>query len=373
VPSAAVKLTDIEQHALAVVRRSADVRAIAARDDGHVPGDVRDDLDAIATTLRSASPTPSLLDALAAVDDERVAVQRFAVERRRTVLLQIRDSISRLRALPTRSAIVEAAPVEACRSCGLARSLLSRIDGITWVPQILWTEGPEGEPGDFRSYLEQSRIPLEHMLLETEMVRRGRPALVPDARGDERTHQAIILASGASAYVAAPIVTGRRAVGFLHCDRLGQEQPLTEQDRDNLWTFTEHLAVILEGVAITERLTAIEDQARRITDEALGDLDVLRTTPVTCGEERPGAIAPSGTDGSAVNVARLLLALTERERQVLELMSTGASNLEIADALVVSEGTIKTHVNRILRKLRVDNRAQAAARHLQASPQNAAT
>lgn len=361
------------QRALAAVRRSTDARALAARHEGDVPAAVRDDLDDVATRLRSAPPTPALLDALEAVDDERVAVLRLAVDRRRAVLLGIRESIARLRALPSRAAIVEAAPAEACRSCGMARSLLSRIDGTTWVPETLWTEGPADEPGDFRSYLEQSRIPLEHMLLETDMVRRGRPALVRDARGDERTHQAIILASGANSYVAAPIVTGRRAVGFLHCDRLGQEQPMTEQDRDNLWTFTEHLAVILENVALTERLTAIEDQARRITDAALGDLALLRTTPVIFGEERPGAIAPSAGDGSAVHVARLLLALTERERQVLELMSTGASNLEIADALVVSEGTVKTHVNRILRKLRVDNRAQAAARHLQASRQHAAT
>jgi len=355
------------------VQRSADARALAIRHDGHVPAPIRDELEGIAATLRAEPPTPSLLGVLEAVDDERVAVLRLAVDRRRAVLQRTRESIARLRALPSRAAIVEATPAEACRSCGLARSLLSRIDGTTWVPEILWTEGPEGEPGDFRSYLEQSRIPLEHMLLETDMVRRGRPALVRDARGDERTHQAIILASGATAYVAAPIVAGRRAVGFLHCDRLGQEQPLTEQDRDNLWSFAEQLAVILEGVALTERLTAIEAQARRITDEALSDLGLLRTTPVTFGEERPGAVAPSTSDGSAVHVARLLLALTERERQVLELVSTGASNLEIADALVVSEGTIKTHVNRILRKLRVDNRAQAAARHLQYSRTNNAT
>lgn len=51
--------------------------------------------------------------------------------------------------------------------------------------------------------------------------------------------------------------------------------------------------------------------------------------------------------------------LTERERQVLLLITEGKSNQEIADALKVSEGTIKFHVNGILRKLGVSDRTQA--------------
>jgi DNA-binding NarL/FixJ family response regulator len=56
--------------------------------------------------------------------------------------------------------------------------------------------------------------------------------------------------------------------------------------------------------------------------------------------------------------------LTAREQEVLELMATGATNSQIARELVVSEGTVKSHVKRILRKLRVDNRAGAVARYL---------
>ncbi|MEB3335922.1 MAG: response regulator transcription factor [Leptolyngbyaceae bacterium] len=51
--------------------------------------------------------------------------------------------------------------------------------------------------------------------------------------------------------------------------------------------------------------------------------------------------------------------LTERERQVLMLMCEGKSNQEIALVLHVSEGTIKFHVNGILRKLDVSDRTQA--------------
>jgi ATP/maltotriose-dependent transcriptional regulator MalT len=54
--------------------------------------------------------------------------------------------------------------------------------------------------------------------------------------------------------------------------------------------------------------------------------------------------------------------LTSREVEVLELIATGATNREIADALDISRLTVKSHVTRLLRKLDVPSRTQAAAR-----------
>ena len=52
--------------------------------------------------------------------------------------------------------------------------------------------------------------------------------------------------------------------------------------------------------------------------------------------------------------------ITHREREVLDIMATGASNQEIADALSISLQTVKSHVSNILTKLQAKSRHQAA-------------
>ncbi len=51
--------------------------------------------------------------------------------------------------------------------------------------------------------------------------------------------------------------------------------------------------------------------------------------------------------------------LSERELEVLRSLAQGMSNADIAAALSIGEGTVKSHVNRILNKLDVSDRTQA--------------
>ena len=68
-------------------------------------------------------------------------------------------------------------------------------------------------------------------------------------------------------------------------------------------------------------------------------------------------IAREGTDKRAAPED----VLTEREREVLRLVSDGATNREIAAKLYISENTVSFHMKNILGKLHLKNRAQAAA------------
>lgn len=69
----------------------------------------------------------------------------------------------------------------------------------------------------------------------------------------------------------------------------------------------------------------------------------------------PDRSAPAGPSGTSLPAD-----LTPRERDVLAALGQGLSNAEIAQRLVISEATTKTHVSRVLAKLGVASRVQAA-------------
>lgn len=76
------------------------------------------------------------------------------------------------------------------------------------------------------------------------------------------------------------------------------------------------------------------------------------------------ALSPSAPPpGSVLDFAALptgtIERFTNREREVLTMVATGASNREIAEALFITEGTVKNHLSNILSKLGVRDRTQA--------------
>lgn len=69
--------------------------------------------------------------------------------------------------------------------------------------------------------------------------------------------------------------------------------------------------------------------------------------------------AVAATDPHRDDPPARLARLTDREREVLVLMAHGRSNTDIADDLVISEATVRTHVNRVLMKTGAPNRTNA--------------
>ena len=75
---------------------------------------------------------------------------------------------------------------------------------------------------------------------------------------------------------------------------------------------------------------------------------------IDAAQQRPGTWQGSSP------VAEPWSELTRRQRDVLALISQGKSNKLIADALTMSESTVKAHVKQIIKRLNVANRTQAA-------------
>jgi DNA-binding NarL/FixJ family response regulator len=89
--------------------------------------------------------------------------------------------------------------------------------------------------------------------------------------------------------------------------------------------------------------------------DALLSPSVTRTVIDRLAAAAPERAAPEREPADLAELAEL----TPREREVLALLARGLSNAEIAAALVVEESTVKTHVKRVLTKLRLRDRVQA--------------
>jgi DNA-binding NarL/FixJ family response regulator len=125
----------------------------------------------------------------------------------------------------------------------------------------------------------------------------------------------------------------------------------------------------LSGVQATDQIRNIDPAARIIILTSYDDEEDI------CQGLRAGARGYLLKDSSADEIIECLLAvhsgrtklaehldftpLSNREKDILELISAGKSNKRIARSAGISEGTVKFHVNNILSKLRVSSRTEA--------------
>jgi DNA-binding NarL/FixJ family response regulator len=195
---------------------------------------------------------------------------------------------------------------------------------------------------------------------DNAVIRRGVAALLEEAEdirlvgeaGDGR--EAIRVAGEAKPDVVLldvrmPVMDGVEAAG-----------PLAERARVMMLTYTDEqdrvVAAIRAGASgyLVHGQFDADELATRVRQLAAGEtvlspaivgtvFEALRKTPGSADE----------ADGPA--------SLTEREREIMNLISQGLTNRDIANRFVLSEKTVKNHVNRIYSKLGATNRAQATA------------
>jgi DNA-binding CsgD family transcriptional regulator len=371
----------LEQRAQALAQRAReliDTHALAT--DPAAPEQLGDRLEAVCEQLRdrllndrSTATDPvgaaALCDALVELTDLQQDLRETLIAQRFDVLSRIHGGLIRLRGCETVADLIREAPEELCHCCDFDRAVLSRVHGSSWRPEVICIAAGQ-DPEVTRSteeFLTGAEIPLSPMLLETELARRAAPALVSDPQENQRTYSPLMEASSTRAYVATPVLQGRRVIGFLHADTYGSGRELTTLDRDNLWTFAEGFGLIFERMVLVERLGLQRERVKDVFRKAEGGLDRLLDAEVKLArlERESDAVTQSAAGMLAPTQSRINLLLTAREREVLNLMISGARNSTIADELVIAEGTVKSHVKNICRKLRASNRAEAVSKYLQ--------
>jgi DNA-binding CsgD family transcriptional regulator len=342
---------------------------------------LREETETLSATL--VGPTggnPSIAAALSRclveVTELRHDLREHAAAQRLGSLNRIQHALARLRRADSSAELIEAAPRELCESCDFDRALVSRVSGSTWLPQTVHVcEGADPEvTATLERYIDGLAIPLTTTLLETEQVRRKAPALVRDPLGDLRTFHPLMRVSQTRTYVSAPVMPAGRVIGFVHADTSTSGRELTPADRDNIFIFAEGFGLIFERAVLLERLQAQRTRVRETFDATGSLLDDLCEAEVKLArhELEPTSLAETATRVlSTARDSRITGLLTGRERDVFALMAEGATNGQIAERLVIAEGTVKSHVKHILRKMRVSNRAEAVSRYLRVPAEEA--
>ena len=199
-------------------------------------------------------------------------------------------------------------------------------------------------------------------------MREGTAALL---RSDERVEVVGLAADGREAVALAARRAPDVALVDLEMPELGgiETSAILREQHPNIevliLTVSEREEDLYAALRVGAAGYLLKDMPPRELIEAV--LDAGRGEPRIAPSMASRMLAEMG-DGEPAG-ADPLGVLSDREREVLGLVASGLRNREIAERLVISEATVKTHVRHVLEKLRFRNRAEAAAfaaRHLPA-------
>jgi DNA-binding CsgD family transcriptional regulator len=305
-------------------------------------------------------PLSALCQRALDLEDE---VRHHVADRRAKRYEEMQSSLSRLRRMGSSAKLLDHVCRELVHSCGFSRAVLTRIEGDEWLPWMAYFRDDRDFERDIVEWMNTQRFPAETL---GRALGRMRPVLVRDALVDAGPFRPMIAFSKTESYVVAPVSPAGRVVGLLYGDRYPGTS-VDEIDRDVLWMFTEGFSRIYERIVLLERMRAQRGMVREAFEFAenvvatLTSADIELITTAAAADTRGAEDPMLDTPQAPAAVDELL---TAREREVLAMMVRGASNAAIAERLVIKEGTVKSHVKHILRKLGAINRAEAISMYM---------
>jgi DNA-binding CsgD family transcriptional regulator len=289
---------------------------------------------------------------------ELLALEREIVEtdyvRRSDALERVADAVRRLGEIGSPQGILDRAAEELGTSSTFDRVMVGEVfmDGLQ--VRSIWSESDPEAAVVALEELARSPIRLEYPLVEDEVARGQRTEIVQARVARSRGARRLTEVLGWDSYVVAALVVQGKTVGLLHADAYVGGRSLDSLDVEVASLYAEGLAGVFERAVLREMLQLHHNELR---------------SAVEWMSTRLGQLATDAGDLTAVGAGpdpALADALTAREQEVLRLLARGRTNVEIAHALVVREGTIKYHVKNILRKLGATSRADAVSRYARA-------
>ena len=294
---------------------------------------------------------------------ERALVDLLALERelleleyvrRADALERVSEAVRRLGEQGTTEGLLTRAAAELVAGSAFDRVLVSEVVDGRLAPLTIADSADQPAADAALGELGEAVIRLEYPLVEYEVARGHEPEVVRVADAGARTPALLARSLGWGSYAVAALVVGSTTIGLLHGDATRSGRTVDSLDGEVVGRYAEELAGVCERAVLRHTLElhrAELSAAVHWMSTRLGRL-----------EDAAGLVSPRSAQGDA----RLVESLTARELDVLRLLARGNTNLAIATALMVREGTVKYHVKNILRKLGATNRADAVARFVRA-------
>lgn len=288
-------------------------------------------------------------EVLADVESIRRERLQRRIERHRTWFSGLQGMYARLVGA-SRAERPVAVTAQICESLGFAKSMYSSVGEAAWNPATIAIQHDLQGFDELRRAVGTSAIHTGAAPREDEIIRRRPRGLVVSFADSRRnTYRPLIDLSRPRGYVVMPVVAAGQVRSIIHADR--DEVDIADSDLMAVEAVARICSAVEERDLLRDR---IRSQSRHLRDDlsALGE--------ALAEVERSAVTLADVTGAPAAEASRLAL-LSEREREVVELACQGRTNAEVAQRLVISDETVKSHLRRSYRKLGVGARAEAAA------------
>ncbi|GAB92553.1 LuxR C-terminal-related transcriptional regulator [Gordonia rhizosphera] len=262
---------------------------------------------------------------------------------RSQALTRIRAALDEVSSAGSVDELLTLSPSAAC-ALGFDRALVSTVD-TSWQLHTMCVVRDQRWADEIVAVGRDDPPVLDRTLVENDTVVSVAPTLVDHVQENPRVNRALAEVTKSSSYGIAPLLVDGEVVGLLHADCYHQKRSFTPEDQSMLSTFAAGVSQSLARVTLLDGVAALRSHLDGVTQWQ-------------APARRAAASVTAGRHDDSI--------LTRREAQIMRLMADGDGNAKIARRLVISEGTVKTHVTRILRKLEVTNRAEAVAVWLRA-------